>query len=146
MHVFDTIEIQCNSKTKSIRLCTGDLSRVPNEWNTDFLLISAFPNDYSPTPSSVVGALNNRGISVRKLSKEKAEDLRAHFYCWYSKPVSDVITEVKDCPFKRLMCFENPITPGRNSTPVAEVGTMFRGLTTVRFVIFHFFLICSVKK
>ena len=35
------------------------------------------PGDYSPTPSSLIGALAiNLGISVRNLSKDKEEDLR----------------------------------------------------------------------
>ena len=130
MHVLDTIELSVGSSgaIKKIELCCGDLSQVPPEWNTDFLLISAFPNDYTATPSSVVGALSQVGIPVRHVSKYKEEDLRRNFYCWYSKPMTQVIGG-KDFPFKRLMCFENP---SFGHSTASDVRVLFHGLTTVR--------------
>ncbi len=129
MRVVDSIQIDTTAGVKTIQLSIGDLSRIPLEWHTDYLLISTFPNNYNATPSSVVGALNNRGISVKRVAKDKAEDLRSKFFCWYSKPMIEVLPETKKIPFKRLLCFENPAA---NTNVADDVATLFRGLTTVR--------------
>ena len=81
--------------------------------------------DYSPTPSSLIGALAiNLGISVRKLSKEKEEDLRRQYYCWWSKPLPEHLS------FRRILCFEGGFG-SRGQTPPQVVGAVFRCLVPI---------------
>ena len=45
--------------------------------------------DYAATRTSLIGALkHNLDLSVRDLAKDKAEDLRRYFHCWWSKPLA----------------------------------------------------------
>jgi hypothetical protein len=46
-----------------IELYWGDLSYLPQEQAVDLLVVSAFPNDYIPTPSSLIGAASKRYLS-----------------------------------------------------------------------------------
>ena len=80
--------------------------------------------DYSPTPSSLIGALAiNLGISVRNLSKDKEEDLRRQYFCWWSRPLPE------EHSFRRILCFEGGF--GRGSTPPKVVGAVFRCLVPI---------------
>ena len=57
--------------------------------------------DYSPTPSSLIGQLWKKlGISVQALAKDKEEDLRTLYSCWWSKPLP------KHLSFRKILCFE----------------------------------------
>ncbi len=57
-----------------IQFCCGDLTT--NKEATDILCVSAFQGDYSPTPSSLIGAVKSKlGISVRDLAKAKELDM-----------------------------------------------------------------------
>ncbi len=86
-----------------IELLVGDLTDIPPEHAVDALVVSAFPNDYSPTGSSLIGALHSRGINVENLAADKEIDLRNNFSCWLSK---EIITEIQGLSFKRILCFE----------------------------------------
>ena len=126
MIVLDTLEVSTSTgETKIIKLCAGDLSKIPPQWSVDFLLLSTFPGNYIPTSTSVVGALSREGINVRRLAKHKEEDLRRNFFCWCSKPLEEVF-EKKSYPFKRLLCFE----PKGDQNVSESVGMLFRGLAT----------------
>lgn len=58
-------------------------------------------DDYVPTPSSLIGQLYNRlNIDIRVLAKEKEEDLRSLYSCWWSKPLPDHLS------FEKILCFE----------------------------------------
>jgi hypothetical protein len=57
--------------------------------------------DYSPSPTSLIGQLLRKlGISVKHLAKDKEEDLRTLYSCWWSKPLAEHLS------FKRILCFE----------------------------------------
>ncbi|XP_032233355.1 uncharacterized protein LOC5508685 isoform X2 [Nematostella vectensis] len=106
-----------------IELCVGDITQLPKEEKVDVLVVSAFPGDYSPTPSSLIGQLQIKlGLSVRKLSTDKEEDLRRQYYCWWSKPLTDELS------FGRILCFEGGF---RGSRPPAVIGAVFRCLVPV---------------
>ena len=80
--------------------------------------------DYSPTPRSVIGALQrDLGISVRNLAKDKEEDLRRLFSCWWSKPLQSSYN------FERLMCFEGSFK--RGTRPPMVVSEVFRCLVSM---------------
>ena len=84
-----------------------------------------FEGDYSPTPSSLIGALAiNLGISVRNLSQDKEEDLRRQYFCWWSKPLPEQYS------FKRILCFEGGFG-SQGSQPPKVVGAVFRCLVPI---------------
>ena len=113
----DRIEVESDGITRAIVLAKGDLARIDPEQGVDLLVISTLPGDYSPTPTSLVGQLAARGISVERLAAMKAMDLRADLGVWLSHPVDDA-------GFDRLVCFE-PMTKG---APPDVVGMLFRAL------------------
>lgn len=81
--------------------------------------------DYSPTPTSLIGALAiNLGIHVRTLSKDKEEDLRRQYFCWWSKPLPE------EHSFRRILCFEGGFG-SRGNTPPKVVGAVFRCLVPI---------------
>ena len=87
------------------------------------LYLQPCSGDYTPTFTSVIGALHrDLNVSIRALSKDKEEDLRSQFSCWWSKPFP---SELK-LPMKRILCFEGSFKQQSNpSTTIAEV---FRSL------------------
>lgn len=100
-----------------INLCQGDLTLL----EADVLVVSAFPDDYTPLPNSLIGTLYQKGISVAELSKDKAVDLRASFSCWLSK---DVQPQPGYIGCRKILCFE-PYSKGH---PPQMVGDIFRSL------------------
>lgn len=84
-----------------------------------------FSGDYSPTPSSLIGQLKLQlGISVRNLSKDKEEDLRRQYFCWWSKPLPDHLS------YGKLLCFEGGFG-NRATTPPKVIGAVFRCLVPI---------------
>ncbi|XP_071813337.1 uncharacterized protein [Apostichopus japonicus] len=80
--------------------------------------------DYTPTSTSLIGALQrNLSLSVRNLARDKEEDLRQLYSCWWSKPLPENI------PYKKLLCFETKMMS--QSPPQEMVGDAFRCLVPV---------------
>jgi len=75
MQLLETIEIR-GSHPGRIELSQGDLTDLSSRQRADLLLVSAFPDDYEPTPGSLIGALHGKGLSVKKLARHKDIDLR----------------------------------------------------------------------
>jgi hypothetical protein len=123
MELLDTITVQQPNKTAEIQLFMGDLSAIPGDNEVDLLIVSAFPDDYTPNPGSVIGSLYQRGLSVAELAANKLIDLRGQLNCWLSQPLSE--TEQELMHFRQLICFE----PHRNVTDAVEaVSNIFRCL------------------
>jgi hypothetical protein len=91
MKLIDRITIRQGNELHDIELLVGDLTDIPPKHAVDALVVSAFPNDYSPTQNSLIGALHTRGVNVGNLAAEKEIDLRKNFSCWLSK---EIVTEV----------------------------------------------------
>ena len=88
------------------------------------LVVSAFPNDYAPTSSSLIGALAQKGLSVGSLATHKDVDLREAFSCWLSR---EFIPRDPRLQFRRILCFE----PLRRGAPPEVAGDIFRALTPI---------------
>lgn len=123
MKFLNSIEIP-GKRQKRIELYQGDLTTLGADENFDLLIISAFPNDYTPTDNSVIGTLYRKGLSVAALAMNKDVDLRESFSCWLSNEFTPQDTELR---FKRILCFE-PLIRGR---PPELVGDIFRALTPI---------------
>jgi hypothetical protein len=121
MRLIDMIEVQSGGVTRRIELLQGDLTAIPAEHAVDVLVVSAFPNDYVPTSTSLVGALLGKGVSVYDLAQNKAVDLRRAFSCWLSEEITPIDPGIR---FNRVLCFE-PLVRGK---PPEVVGDIFRAL------------------
>lgn len=119
MNLLDSIKIDCAGKSRVIQLLEGNLAWIPNEHEIDLLIVSAFPDDYSPIPCTLIEALHKRGISVEALSSDKAVDLRNFSCCWLSKSLDDASLN-----FRQLLCFE----PAYKGSAPEMVGDIFRSL------------------
>lgn len=119
MRLLDQICLRNAAGECSIQLLAGDLTALPSEHAVDLLLVSAFPNDYSPTSGSLIGALDRIGVSVADLARTKAVDLRQFSSCWLSQPLADA-----SLPFRRILCFE----PALRGRAPELVGDLFRSI------------------
>jgi len=111
------------SESHFIELYHGDMNELPAQENVDVLVVSAFPDDYTPSRRSLIGSLDQNGISVKALSRDKLEDKRASTYCWISKPLENKIPERK---FRQILCYEPP----HAIHPAEAVGNVFRCLAS----------------
>jgi hypothetical protein len=114
-------EVRHGNERRHLELYEGNLAAIPPSERVDVLVISAFPGDYTPTRTSLVGALHERGISVESIATQKEEDLLESMNCWLSK---DLTAERPDAGFARLLCFEPP----RRADPAELVGDLFRAI------------------
>jgi hypothetical protein len=121
LRVIDSFEVQGASSKGLIQFCVGDLTRADSNHRVDVLVVSAFKDAYYPAPGSLIGALDQKGISVEALAKEKEVDLRQAFSCWISHEISDPPQGIQ---FKRILCYE----PDKTAQAAELVGDIFRSL------------------
>jgi hypothetical protein len=124
MKVLDSIQVSNRHGPALIELCQGDLTEMGPRAEVDFLVVSAFPDDYQPTPGSLIGALHRAGLSVSEMAAVKAVDLRAWCSCWVSH---DIATPQPGLSFRRVLCYE----PGPRGEPPSLIEDLFRGLTAL---------------
>jgi hypothetical protein len=111
---------------REIQLFVGDLTKIPPEHRVDALIVSAFPNDYSATPNSLIGALARKDLSVAKLAATKEFDLRTHFSCWLS---CEITPHRAGLEFRRILCFE----PGLGESAPELITSIFQSLAPFTF-------------
>ena len=114
MQIIDEI---ITAKGGKLQLLHGDLTDISDEHNVDVLVVSAFPGNYSPTSTSLIGALFSAGLSVEKLSGEKESDFRDQFDSWISK-------EINFNNIKRILCFE----PEEEKNPYSMIAGIFQSI------------------
>jgi len=118
------IEVDTSHGRCEIQLYFGSVTKLERKDKVDVLVVSAFPDDYSPNPASVIGALQRElGISVGALSKNKEEDLRQLLACWWSHPLPD------KCSYERILCFEGCFKKAVRSPAI--VGAAFKALISM---------------
>ena len=128
MKLLSQISIERSPETAVIQLLQGDLSAIPYEHAVDILVMSAFPGNYIALKGSLINALNEKGLSVEALAREKEVDLRSQLSCWLSKPLSKA--DQQKFNFKKILCFE----PGEKiMDPQDAVGDIFRCINTFAF-------------
>ncbi len=88
----------------TIELLRGDLSAIPPEHAVDALVVSAFPNSYTPNPGTLFEALLRRGLDMQKIAQQKQEDQRERLGCWISRRLSADLARLFN--FGRVICFE----------------------------------------
>jgi hypothetical protein len=113
----EIVEEIITSKGKKLQLLNGDLTQIPESHKVDVLVISAFPNDYTPTNSSLMGALYRAGLSVADLALNKESDLRMQFHCWLSH-------EINFRNIRRVLCFE----PTDRKNPYSLIAGIFQSI------------------
>ena len=121
MKLLDKIVIHHKSGEKRIELYHGDLTAMPVEHVVDVLIVSAWPDRYTPISGTVIGALNQKGISVTELATKKVADLRQTFSCWMSE---EITLSDPGIQFRRILCFE----PYSRGEPAEVIGDIFQSL------------------
>jgi hypothetical protein len=117
LKLMELIEEISTTKGKKLQLLKGDLTNIPENHKVDVLIVSAFPNDYIPTQTSLIGALFSAGLSVMELAENKESDLRMQYHCWLSK-------EINFRSIKRLLCFE----PTERRNPYSLIAGVFQSI------------------
>ncbi|EXI73027.1 MAG TPA: toll/interleukin-1 receptor domain-containing protein [Candidatus Accumulibacter phosphatis] len=115
-----------------IQLLTGDLAAIPPAQAVDALVVSAFPNSYTPNPGTLFRSLFERGLDMREIAHQKEEDERVRLGCWLSKELPETLRSRFN--FRRVICFE-PLHPefvahaGNERESIEDrVGFVFRCL------------------
>jgi hypothetical protein len=121
MRLLATHVVRHSAGDKYVRLYHGDLTAIPPAEAVDLLVLSAFPDDYTATPTSLIGALYRRGLSVFELARDKELDLRTPFSSWVSR---DLSTRFPSVGFRRILCFET----AQRVQPPQAVGDIFRAM------------------
>jgi len=80
MRLLDSISI-LHKEGRRIEIYQGDLTSLRPDEAVDLLVVSAFPNAYHPSKTSLISALYKKGLSVAALAESKEKDLRSDFSC-----------------------------------------------------------------
>ena len=121
MEVIESIEVRGGRR---VDLCQGDLTELARREWFDALVVSAFAGDHSPTPSSLIGALHRKGVSVAELASHPEVDYRRDLGTWLSEPLH---ASDPGIGYERIVCFE----PGHVGTPPEAIGHLFRALVAI---------------
>ena len=102
---------------KSIEVYCCDVREF--DQRIDILTISAFHQWYKPTPGTILGALDQVGVSIEELSLSPELDLRDFCKTWLSKPL-----DMPNMAIQRIGCVEMSQYSRDGSLWVDEKDTM----------------------
>ena len=120
MHLLESLLVtDLQNGEHTIGIYEGDLTQLTTAEAVDLLIVSAYPNNYTPLPATLIGALEHEGISLQNLSESKEVDLRDQFSCWLSKDI-----DAEKHHFKKILCFE----PYHRGEPTEVVADIFQAL------------------
>jgi hypothetical protein len=119
MELIDTITVRHQGNERLVMLFVGDLAFLPEHEAVDVLIVSAFPDDYTPSRTSLIGSLARAGVSLAELANDKEVDLRQFSSCWLSRPIAG-----PNVHFQRVLCFE----PWYRGQAPEVVGDIFRSI------------------
>lgn len=122
LQLIDSFTIDNATSAPTLQLCMGDLTNLSPADAVNFLVVSALPGDYSPMQGTLIGALNQAGVSVQQLSQNKAANYEPKTPCWISGPVSSPNPGIQ---FSRILLFE-PANPSQSATGL--VWSIFQAL------------------
>jgi uncharacterized protein YciU (UPF0263 family) len=97
-----TLAVDSALGTAEVALSWGNLMNVGRSEPVDILVVSTFPNDYWPTPSSLVGELSFRGVNMSTLAANKEKEW-AVFGSWLSTDLHPLRSGVNA---RRILCIE----------------------------------------
>lgn len=120
----DRIEVDTRRGSASIEFYHGDLMAMPRDWDVDYLVVSAYRDDYWPTEGSLLESLEERGVDVGRLAQHKKIEARDHASCWLSHPIDEVGLTI---PVRHIIGFE----PEGIYTPADKIHQFFRFLMFV---------------
>jgi hypothetical protein len=110
--------IDTAGRERYLEMWLGDIVSSQFGAPIDLLVISAFPNDYSAVPGSVIRRLGELGLHVAAAAADKVRDFRTNWHCWVGRP------HPESSPVRQVVCFE-PEVEGRAED---RVGNVFRTL------------------
>ncbi len=91
-------DVPTKSGYRSFEVWCGDITSI--EPGYDVLFVSAFPGDYTPTPTSLIGALHHKlSVSVEALSKSPMLKVSGALRYWIARAP-------EAAPFRFLVCVE----------------------------------------
>lgn len=113
------VQIETKTGIKEFELVQGDITNL--DFNVDLLCLSAFKDDYTPTPSSIIGQLYKKKINVGEQSKKPSLDFRESLGIWVSNKFDDNF-------FKKIICVE---IVGSNNTFIGAVKNLFATISAL---------------
>lgn len=105
MKKIDGLQVFYRTDAREVKLFRGDITYLDGSEQFDYIAVSAFPGDYSPTPGSIIAALAARGVVLSELARDKASSYMDPYGCWISR-------EITGQSFKRIICMEAPLPRG----------------------------------
>lgn len=117
----DRIEVETFRGFASIEFYHGDLMAMPRDWDIDYLVVSAYRDDYWPTDGSLIQSLEERGVDFGRLALHKKVEARDQASCWLSHEIDAAGLTI---PVRHIIGFE----PEGIYTPADKIHQFFRFL------------------
>ncbi|MDF2192572.1 ADP-ribosyltransferase domain-containing protein [Paraflavitalea sp. CAU 1676] len=118
LQIIDSLTIDNAVSTPQLQLCMGDLTNLSPADQVDFLVVSSVFGNYTPCSTSLIGSLNQAGISVQTLAQNKAASYAPNLLCWISQTISSSNPGIQ---FSRILVYERPLWVEMGFTPAWQI-------------------------